>query len=123
MTGSKSRGQMAHHGGDAAERQIARAYERRGHVVACRRWRGVGGEIDLIARNGDEVVFVEVKKSRTRAAAAARLGRRQIARILASAQDFLDGEPGGQLTPMRFDVALVDATGAFEIIENAFGQD
>jgi hypothetical protein len=28
----------------------------------------------------------------------------------------------GQLTTARFDVALMDACGAFEIIENAFGQ-
>lgn len=121
MADSTSRGQMAHYGGAAAELQIAQDYERRGHVVACRRWRGAGGEIDLIVRDGGEVVFVEVKKSHTRDAAAERLDRRQMARIYASAQDFLEGEPMGQLTPMRFDVALVDASGAFEIIENAFG--
>ncbi|MBK0327111.1 YraN family protein [Rhodobacteraceae bacterium F11138] len=123
MSGSISRGRMAHYGGEAAEQQIARDYERRGYVVACRRWRGAGGEIDLIARNGDEIVFVEVKKSRTRQGAAERINRRQIARIQASAQEFLEGEPMGQLTPMRFDVALVDANGVFEIVENAFGHD
>ncbi|MFC3118369.1 hypothetical protein ACFOHS_09490 [Jhaorihella thermophila] len=42
-------------------------------------------------------------------------------RICASAAQFLDGEPDGQLTNVRFDVALVDRSGAFEIIENAFG--
>ena len=34
----------------------------------------------------------------------------------------LAGEPAGQLTNVRFDVALVDHAGRFEIIENAFGQ-
>ncbi len=114
---------MAHYGGESAEQQIARDYERRGHVVACRRWRGAGGEIDLITRNGTEVVFVEVKKGRTRDGAAERINRRQIAGIQTSAMDFLKGEPMGQLTPIRFDVALLDANGAFEIIENAFGHD
>ena len=120
---ARTRGQMANLSGDAAERRIAMDYERRGFAVARRRWRGAGGEIDLITRNSDGVVFVEVKQSRDFAAAAERLGRRQMDRICASAEQFLAGEPGGLLTNMRFDVALVDATGAFEIIENAFGFD
>jgi putative endonuclease len=28
----------------------------------------------------------------------------------------------GQLTPMRFDAALVDAIGAIQIVENAFAE-
>ena len=120
---ARTRGEMANLSGEAAERRIAMDYERRGFAVARRRWRGAGGEIDLITRNSDGVVFVEVKQSRDFAAAAERLGRRQMDRICASAEQFLAGEPGGLLTNMRFDVALVDATGAFEIIENAFGLD
>lgn len=116
-----ARGRMSFHAGDAAERRIGQDYERRGFTLARRRWRGTGGEIDLIARNGDAVVFVEVKQSRDFAHAAERLGRRQMNRICATAAEFLAGEPDGQLTEVRFDVALVDATGAFEIIENAFG--
>lgn len=115
------RGQMAYLSGEAAERRIAQDYERRGFAVAGRRWRGSGGEIDLIARKDGGVVFVEVKKSRDFAAAAERLSRRQMTRICASAGEFLAGEPAGQMTDVRFDVALVDAAGAFEIIENAFG--
>lgn len=115
------RGRMAFLSGDAAERRIAQDYERRGFTVAGRRWRGTGGEIDLITRKDGAVVFVEVKKSRDFAAAAERLSRRQMDRIYASAGEFLAGEPAGQLTDARFDVALVDASGAFEIIENAFG--
>lgn len=117
-----SGGQMAHHSGDAAEQRIAEEYLRRGYVVDRRRWRGPGGEIDLIVRRADQVVFVEVKKSRSIADAAARISRRQMQRIHVSAQHFLDDEPRGQLTEARFDVALMDATGVFEIVENAFGQ-
>ncbi len=43
-----------------------------------------------------------------------------MARIYASASVFLAGEPAGQDTPSRFDVALVDGQGRIEIIENAF---
>lgn len=122
MTGSTAKRQMCYHSGLSAEQRIAQDYERRGFAVTRRRWRGAGGEIDLITRNADGVVFVEVKQSRSFARAAERLSRRQMARIYASAEQFLSGEPDGQLTNVRFDVALVNDAGAFEIIENAFGQ-
>lgn len=114
-------GKMAYHSGEAAEQRIAQDYERRGFTVARRRWRGAGGEIDLITRDAGGLVFVEVKQSHDFARAAERLSRRQMDRICASAEQFLAGEPDGLLTDVRFDVALVDASGAFEIIENAFG--
>ncbi len=122
MTRSKADRQMSYHAGLAAEQRIAQDYERRGFVVARRRWRGAAGEIDLITRDGDDLVFVEVKKSRTIARAAERLSRRQMTRIYAAAEQFLAGEPDGQLSNVRFDVALVDQAGTIEIIENAFGQ-
>ena len=116
------RGQMAHHGGAAAEHRIAQDYERRGFTVARRRWRGTGGEIDLITRDATGLVFVEVKQSRSFACAAERLSQRQMRRLCAAAEEFLAGEPLGALTNVRFDVALVDSRGFYEIIENAFGQ-
>ena len=115
MTGS-----VGYHAGLTAEDAVATDYTRRNHGIAARRWRGQGGEIDLIARDGDTVVFVEVKKSRSFARAATRLSRRQMDRICASAGEFLAGEPRGQLTDVRFDLALVDAVGAVSVIENAF---
>ena len=93
---------------------------RRNHGIAARRWRGKSGEIDLIMRQGETVVFVEVKKSRNFATAATRLGRRQMDRICASAGEFLSGEPRGQLTDVRFDLAMVNGAGAIQVIENAF---
>lgn len=114
-------GALSHHAGLAAEAAVARRYCARGCTVAAARWRGAGGELDLVLRDGAGLIFVEVKKSRSFAAAAARLAPRQIARITAAASEFLAGEPGGQDTPARFDVALLDAQGRVEIIENALG--
>ncbi len=114
------RGQMAHCAGEAAEQRIAQDYERRGYAIARQRWRGQAGEIDLITRNADGLVFIEVKQSRDFATAAERLSHRQMQRISASAGEYLAGEPEGQLTNVRFDVALVDGQGRFEILENAF---
>lgn len=116
------KGETQFRAGLAAEDIVARDYDRRGRAVAHRRWRATSGEIDLIARDGAQVIFIEVKKSRSFASAAHRLGRRQMDRICAAASEFLAGEPGGQLTDVRFDLALVDQRGAVEIIENAFGE-
>lgn len=106
--------------GLAAEGAVERQYEVGGRQIAARRWRGRWGEIDLIAREGETVVFVEVKKAATHAQAAERLGWRQVQRIWAAAQEFLDGEPRRGLTDVRFDVALVDALGRVEIRQNAY---
>ncbi|MEP2531845.1 YraN family protein [Shimia sp.] len=103
----------------AAEDSVARAYTGQGMTIAHRRWRGQGGEIDLIVRDGEKVIFVEVKKSRSHNQAATRVLPSQIARIQASGEEFLGSEPNGLLTEARFDVALVDAMGRTEIIENA----
>lgn len=120
-TAKRLRGQMAYQAGMAAENRIAQDYERRGFAVARRRWRGRSGEIDLILRDGDGLIFVEVKQSRDFARAAESLSHRQMRRIARSAEEFLAGEPAGSLTEVRFDVALVNGQGATEIIENAFG--
>jgi putative endonuclease len=113
---------MAQQAGLAAEQRVARDYESRGFTVARRRWRGDAGEIDLILRDGDGLIFVEVKQSRSFDRAARSLGARQMERICLSAAQYLDTEPCGALTETRFDVALVDGQGRTRIIENAFGQ-
>lgn len=113
-------GLVSYHAGLAAEAAVAQHYSRSGREIAATRWRGSAGEIDLIARDGDAVIFIEVKQSATHAQAAEHLTPRQMARIYASASEFLGGEPGGQNTECRFDVALVDEVGHIEILENAF---
>jgi len=113
-------GLISYCAGKAAESSVAQHYSRSGRPIAASRWRSAGGEIDLIARDGAEVIFIEVKKAATHHAAAHRLSRRQMDRLCHSAALFLEGEPRGQLTPMRFDVALVDEQGRIDIIENAF---
>ena len=113
------RGRTAYHAGLAAEDSVSQLYDRSGRPIIARRWRGSVGEIDLIARDGDVVVFIEVKKSSSHARAAEHLTARQAQRIMATASEFVGGEPRAQLTDIRFDVALVDAAGRMEIIENA----
>ena len=100
---------------------MSREYESRGYVLRETRWRGEGGEIDLIFSTGEEIVFVEVKASDSFESAVAHLGPRQVARIMSAASEYLGETPMGQATPVRFDVALVDGRGQVEILEAAIG--
>lgn len=116
----KERGLRAWHAGAAAEEAVERAYLDQGMTLVARRWRGGGREIDLILRDGAAIIFVEVKASRDFETAAARVSAQQIVRIHAGARLFLAGEPKGELTPCRFDVALVNGAGEIRILDNAF---
>lgn len=113
-------GAVSYHAGKCAEDSVAQLYLRTGQQVVARRWRGTAGEIDVIVRDGNEVIFIEVKKSKSHALAAQQLSQRQMHRIYQTASEFLGTEPGGQDTPARFDVALVDSIGRIEILQNAF---
>lgn len=115
-----SRGLVNYHAGHTAEASVARHYEDRGIAICAQNWRGLTGEIDLIGRHGDEVIFVEVKQSRSHDLAASHLSQAQIARIFATVDEFLAGEPLGLLTDVRIDLALVDGQGRIEVVENAF---
>lgn len=95
-----------------------RHYQSQGHSIAARRWRSAAGEIDIVARQGDRVVFVEVKAGRTMDAAAQQLTGRQAARIAASAEIWLGDLPFGSWAEAQVDLALVDGTGRIEVIEN-----
>lgn len=112
------RGKVNYLSGMAAEDAVAAEYARRGHKLAARRWRGSRGELDLVMQDGDGFIIVEVKKARDFAQAAAALSRAQIARIAGAASEFVAGAPKGQLTDLRFDLALVDGVGRTEILEN-----
>lgn len=119
----RRRGQVANLAGRLAEDSVAARYEAEGCKVLQARWRGQAGEIDLIVRDGAEIVFVEVKKSSTHALAAHRLDRRQMDRICLAALEYAEGIDRGRPIGMRFDAALVDDLGRIDIIRNAFGMN
>lgn len=116
----KHAGSMAYHAGIAAEGRIAQDYARRGFPLVRERWRGKGGEIDLIVRDGEGLIFIEVKQSQSFERAAQRISRKQVRRIYCSAEEFLATQPRGSLTDVRFDVALMNGRGETQIIENAY---
>ena len=117
----RERGRRACLSGAMAEHSVARCLRAQGVEIMAERWRGKAGEIDLICRDGDCMIFVEVKQAETHDDAALRLGAAQQARIGRAACEYCEDLPLGQLTEMRFDAALVDRRGRVVILENAFG--
>lgn len=118
--GRSERGLRNYLAGHAAEDSVARHYLDRGIPISVRNWRGSGGEIDLVGRNGDQVIVVEVKQSKTHDLAASHVLPAQVARIFQTVEEYLGTQPHGLLTDVRIDLALVDALGRIEVIENAF---
>lgn len=116
----RTRGRMAHLSGALAEDSVARLLERKGMTILARRWRGKAGEIDLIARDGTCLIFVEVKQSATHEDAAYRLVAAQQGRIMRAALEYCDAAGLAPLPDIRFDAALVDSQGRVEILERAF---
>lgn len=112
------RGLVNHLKGLAAEEMVVGAYQGRGCQILARRWRGQAGEIDLIFTDGPTLLFVEVKASRHHADAATHLSPRQIAVIGRAIDEFLAAMPLGDLTDIRFDLAMVDGMGRVDILEN-----
>lgn len=118
----RQRGRIAHLSGAMAEEGVTRFYLGRGATLLARRWRGKAGEIDIIFREGPDVVFVEVKASATHAEAAQSLQPRQMRRIAEAACEYCQRQGWEGPVPMRIDVALVDGHGRVELIPNAFGE-
>ena len=114
----KKRGAKAHRTGVLAEENAARFLESRGFQILARRHRTPHGEIDLIAQDGEVLVFVEVKARPSRAQAAHALTARQWARLEGAALHYV-AETSQNQSDMRFDVVLVDANGVCERVENA----
>jgi putative endonuclease len=93
--------------GDRGERAAARHLRRAGLRVLTRGYRTPQGEIDLIARDGDVLVFVEVK-TRRRGEAAEAVTIEKERRITRAALRFLrryDLLDAG--VPCRFDVVAI----------------
>lgn len=118
MRHKQMKGKTAYLSGLAAEEAVARRYRDLGCPIVAQRWRGSGGEIDLIARNSDGLVFIEVKKAKTHALAAQRLTPTQFNRILNTGAEYLAKQSGEPETMIRFDLALVDGQSQIDVIEN-----
>lgn len=89
-----------------AEAAAARLLEGQGFSILACRVRTPLGEIDLVARRQDLLVFVEVKARRSLAVAAEAILPRQRRRIAGAAELFLADHPEFGALDMRLDAIL-----------------
>jgi putative endonuclease len=112
--------QIAFRLGLSAEARAALLLRVKGYRILARRWQSRAGEIDLVARRGATVVFVEVKARGALEEAAAAVTVRQQRRIAAAAAAWLARHPAMQPCALRFDVILVVPRRWPRHIEDAF---
>lgn len=79
----------------------------RGYSILAMRAKTAAGEIDIIARKRDFLVFVEVKRRLTFDAAEAAITHRQRQRIRKAASVWITNRPHLQGLNMRFDVVFL----------------
>lgn len=121
MAGSDKR-KAAEKWGRMAEDEAVAHLETGGYTILDRRARTGVGELDIVARRGDEVAFVEVKARRRFEDGLVAVAPRQAARIAAAAQQWLAGREGLENVTCRFDIILVKPGHGLHHLENAFGE-
>ncbi|MGO9309978.1 MAG: YraN family protein [Spirochaetia bacterium] len=112
--------------GAQGEDAAASYLESRGWKVLARNFRTRQGEIDIIARQGDVVAFVEVKswQSVPREDLARSIGPRKRSRIARTARLFLGGRPDLGGAHLRFDIVFLSGEGrGIEHIAGAFNEE
>jgi len=82
----------------------------KGYRILAHGFRVAAGEVDLIARRGRVLTFVEVKRRQDQNAAAAAITPVQQKRIVRAAQAFLQQRPELAHLRMRFDAVLIFST-------------
>ncbi len=106
--------------GQHGEDLVVSWYVERGGVVVARNWRTRYGELDLIVRVGDSLVFCEVKtRTSTRQGhpfeAVTPMKQQRIRGLALQYLQAIGGHPG----PLRFDVAAVMGD-SVEVLTAAF---
>ena len=107
--------------GNAYEAQAAEYLTAQGYRILERNFRCRTGEIDLIARDGAYLVFVEVKYRKGVAGGdpLEAVDARKQAKISRTASYYLLRKGYGETTPCRFDVVAVRG-GEIQLLRDAF---
>lgn len=106
--------------GRIAEQLASQFLQTRGLVLLASNHHCRGGEIDLIMRDRDTLVFVEVRLRRHAAfgGALASVDARKQQRLIIAAQHYLQRHPWNG--PCRFDVVGIDAKDHCDWVRDAF---
>ncbi len=105
--------------GQAAEMLACDYLQRSGLQLVQRNYRCRRGELDLVMRQGEITVFVEVRYRSPSAFAdgVTSIDRHKQARLLAAAQHYLLQHPDAARRPCRFDVVAVTPEGGENRVE------
>jgi putative endonuclease len=109
--------------GSAAEAMAAAFLERKGLAIVARNYRCRLGEIDLVARDGNTTVFVEVRSRASSAfgGAAASITAAKRQRLLKAARHYLSRQR--TVPPCRFDALLIEGDPPrIDWLRDAFGE-
>jgi putative endonuclease len=106
--------------GLSAESRAAMLLVAKGYRIVARRWRSPVGEIDIVARRRNLLVFVEVKARDREDDAAEAVTPRQQRRLIAAAEAWLAVNPADVTRNIRFDVVLVAPKRLPKHLMNAF---
>ena len=79
----------------------------KGFRILARRWRGPAGEIDIVARRGRLVAFVEVKARPDHAAGLEAVTAEKRRRLTRAAANWIAANPAYAGFDMRFDLILI----------------
>jgi putative endonuclease len=111
--------------GLTAEQLAANFLEQRGLVVVAKNYHCRFGEIDLIAKDGETLVFIEVRLRRSEdfGGALASIDSRKQQKLIASAKHYLSRLKATEI-PCRFDVLLLNQKESYAIhwLKNAFSE-
>lgn len=108
--------------GIKAEALCKEFLENKGFEILHERFKVYGvGEIDIIAKMGNLLVFVEVKERKTITAALESLSLKQQSRIIDTAGMFIAEHAEYANYDMRFDL-LACSNGEIKHLENAWGE-
>ncbi|MBR2284302.1 MAG: YraN family protein [Ruminococcus sp.] len=110
--------------GRLGEELVCRWLTEHGYTIEARNFRIKGGEIDIVAQNGDYIAFVEVKTRRPGSMVSGfeAVNSRKKGLIIRAASEYCTKRP--TLLQPRFDIAVVNmyngAAESIEYIQDAF---
>ncbi|MDD9899699.1 MAG: YraN family protein [Alphaproteobacteria bacterium] len=110
----------AYQTGLAAEAMAETLLRVKGYGILARRFKTPQGEIDIVAKRGGVLVFVEVKKRKTTAEAGESIDARNQKRVVTAATLYLQAHPQYADMDMRFDAIVFARSGLPQHIENAW---
>lgn len=114
--------------GDAGEERAVNQLLADGYEIVERNYRCRGGEIDIIAREGEDLVFIEVKTRRSTNAGypSEAVDARKQRKIIITGRQFLIDRDLGEIS-CRFDIAEVlmqnGRPASVNVIKGAFADD